>query len=131
MENKWMKLHHIFDHEMGLDTYLDCEPSEDDILFLSRLIEKAPNSIKNLRGFPLSKQLKIKDLFEKFKDDPMIAISILENHSIDQINLEDEMDLVLLELSVRKESSNDPKDKVNSILGLSQTIYDIKMDPID
>jgi hypothetical protein len=55
---------------------------------------------------------------DKFKDDPIIAISILENIKLDKdIVLDDQMAL-LLELSVRKEIINDTRGKVRNILNI-------------
>ena len=82
------------------------------------MVCNAPDCVRHLNGFPLSRQLYIVNtLFEKFKNDPIIAISILETYCIDyNINLESEIDLLLLELSVRKMILEDPKDKVRKIL---------------
>ena len=78
----------------------------------------APKSIINLKGKPLSKQIKIlHTLVEKFRHDPIISISILEKIKIeDNVDLDDDMTLLLLELSVRKEILDDPNDKVRRIL---------------
>ena len=57
----------------------------------------------------------MKTLFDRYKEDPIIAISILEKVKIDNNNF-DEGDLLLLELSVRKEIISDTKDKVKRIL---------------
>jgi hypothetical protein len=116
LETKWFNLHLIFDTK--LDNYLDCNPTKDEIELLNRLVCNAPDCVRHLNGFPLSRQLYIVNtLFEKFKNDPIIAISILETYCIDyNINLESEIDLLLLELSVRKMILEDPKDKVRKIL---------------
>jgi len=99
----WCKLQPLYIYE----DYLDCEPSDDDLDQLSRVIENIPNSIKNLQGFTLSNQIKfIKKLFEVFKDDISIAFALLENKRIDPNILFDKQNILLLELSVRKEIVN-------------------------
>lgn len=118
LERTWFKLQHIFDINMKITEYLDCEPTDEDLDILSRLSSIAPKSIINLKGKPLSKQIKIlHTLVEKFRHDPIISISILEKIKIeDNVDLDDDMTLLLLELSVRKEILDDPNDKVRRIL---------------
>ena len=55
---------------------------------------------------------------EKFEEDPIVAISILEKHRLSQDILDDH-DLFLLELSVRKQIVNDTKGKANRVLGVN------------
>lgn len=97
--------------------YVDSEISDDDLILLNKLSIHAPNSIEKLKGYSLSEQLSIvKKLLNRFKDDPIIAISILEKNRIDKdIELDDETSL-LLELSVRKQIVNDTKGKASKIL---------------
>jgi hypothetical protein len=123
LEKKWFNLNLLFDTELGMNTYFDTDISEDKMELIKRLCEYAPNSIKNLRGLTLSKQLSwINTLFDKFQHDPIIAISILEKTKCeDHIDLEDDMTRLLLELSVRKDILEDERDKVRRILGLSET----------
>ena len=125
LEKSWFNLHLIFDTNLGIEKYLDCTPSEDELQFLKRLTNNA-DCARHLNGFPLSRQLYIVNtLFDKFKHDPIIAISILETICIDHsINLDDELELLLLELSVRKKILDDPKGKVSKIL------YNEPKDPI-
>jgi hypothetical protein len=53
-----------------------------------------------------------------YKEDPIIAISILEKGNVGLYDdLDDECNQLLLELSVRKEIVNDTKNKVGNILG--------------
>jgi hypothetical protein len=60
----------------------------------------------------------IKKFFEKFKDDPIVAISILEKQKVDKDIELDENTSLLLELSVRKEIINDTRGKVYKIFGI-------------
>jgi hypothetical protein len=112
----WSKLYFFFN-----DThYIDCQPSESDLELLNRLAKFAPNSIDNLKGKTLSEQIKlVKWILEKYEEDPIVAISILEKHKISQKEL-DEQDLFLLELSVRKQIVNDTRGKVNKVLGIDK-----------
>jgi hypothetical protein len=123
LEKKWYNLNLIFDTEVGMSNYFDSDITDDKLELIGKICEYAPNSVRNLRGLTLSKQLKwINTLFDKFQHDPIIAISILEKTKYEEhINLEDDMTLLLLELSVRKTILDDEKDKVRRILGHSQT----------
>lgn len=117
LENIWSKLDYFFSEV----DYIDKEVSQEDIELLVRFSQNAPNSIENLKGLKLSEQISlIKKFFDKFKDDPIVAISILERKKIDKdIELDEDTSLIL-ELSVRKEIINDTKGKVNKILQLEQ-----------
>lgn len=85
--------------------YIDIDYTEEDIKLLQNLIETIPLSINNLKNLKLSEQLKIvKKLFEYFKDNLETAFSILEDKPI-STNFDDD-DLLLLEISVRKNDSN-------------------------
>jgi len=108
----WKKLYFFFS-----DTdYVDCRPDNSDLELLNRLGRYAPNSIKNLKGLKLSEQIKIvKSVLEIYQHDPLVAISILEKHKISEIEL-DSQNLLLLELSVRREIVNDTRNKVGNIL---------------
>ena len=99
--------------------YIDKEVSDEDISLLSRFARHAPASINNLRGMKISEQIEIiKKFLDKFKDDPIIAISILENVKVTKdIELDDDTALIL-ELSVRKRMSNDTTGKVRKILNI-------------
>ena len=89
---------------------------------ISRLGKHAPNSIENLKGKKLSEQIElVKWILEKYEEDPIVAISILEKHKISQKEL-DEQDLFLLELSVRKQIVNDTRGKVNKVLGIKEEL---------
>lgn len=122
----WSKLSYFFDDP----NYFDKEVDNDDIDLLNRLCKFAPKSIQNLKGIKLSEQIIIvKRLLDKFKDDPIIAISILEKMKVDKDTLLDEQTTLLLELSVRKEIVNDTRGKVNAIL--SKKKEKPKKDPVD
>lgn len=110
----WSKLYFFFDN----NSYIDCNASIEDLELINRLCNYAPDTIEKLRGKKLSEQIKIvKWILSKYKKDPIVAISILEKHSISQ-DL-DEQDLFLLELSVRKKIHNE--EKANIILGKVDT----------
>ena len=67
-------------------------------------------------------------MFQKFESDPIVAISILEKHKLNEIELTEE-NLFLLELSVRKKIVNDTKGKVNKILNIKQEVKNPLTDP--
>jgi len=97
--------------------YVDQKVSDDDIGLLGRFVHFAPDSIKNLKGLKLSEQINlIKNLFEVYKEDPLIAISVLERNKLDKDIVIDIQTKLLLELSVRKDIVEDYRDKVNKIL---------------
>ena len=73
-----------------------------------------------MKGLKLSEQINlVKKLLEVYKDDPIVAISVLEKNKLDKDIDIDEQTKLLLELSVRKEIVNDTKGKVNKILNAS------------
>ena len=74
-------------------------------------------SIENLKGMKISEQIDvIKKFLDKFKEDPIIAISIIESMKVDKDIELDEQTLLLLELSVRKKIINDTRNKAGRIL---------------
>jgi hypothetical protein len=101
----WSLLKPLFINE----NYVDGGDIED-IKFLSRVIKYVPRTITNLRGYKLTEQISIvKKLLEIYKEEPIIAFSVLERHLIDP-NLEiDESTALLYELSVRKEIFDEKK----------------------
>lgn len=104
-------------HLFRTDDYIDTQINDDDVQLLSRLSKWAPASINNLKGYKLSEQIFIvKKLLKTYKEDPIIAISILEDIKIDKDIDIDEQTSLLLELSVRKKIVNDTKGKVKKIL---------------
>jgi len=114
----WSKLYFFFTDK----SYIDCIPTSEDLDLISRLGKNAPNSIENLKGKKLSEQIElVKWILEKYEEDPIVAISILEKHKISQKEL-DEQDLFLLELSVRKQIVNDTRGKVNKVLGIKEEL---------
>jgi hypothetical protein len=113
LEEIWPKLNYFFIDE----DYVDGEFNSDDIDLLDRFARYAPNSIENLKGYKLSEQIEIiKKFLDKWKDDPIVAISIIESHKIDKDIILDEDTALLLELSVRKKIINDTRGKVRKIL---------------
>jgi hypothetical protein len=116
LSNFWSKLNFFFN---DID-YIDCEVSPEDLELLSRLGKYAPNVISNLVGLKLSEQIKIvKDIFSRFEDDPIIAISILEKQNLKGVEFSDE-NLLLLELSVRRQIVSDNRGKSNRILDIKE-----------
>lgn len=115
LKNIWSKLYFFFTNV----SYVDKEVNQEDIDLLSRLAENAPNSIEHLRGYKLSEQIEIIKIYlDKFKDDPIVAISILEKMKIDKNMILDDQTALILELTVRKQIVNDTKGKVRKILNL-------------
>ena len=109
----WTELHHLYN---DVD-YVDKDVSVEDIQLLSRLIKNAPGSIRNLKGLKLSEQIDLfKRLLDKYEDDPIIAISILEKYKLDKDIELDSSTILLLELAVRKEIITDVQNKVVKIL---------------
>jgi hypothetical protein len=108
-KNVWSKLNYLYNSE----SYVDSDDiSNEDIEMLQRLTQVAPKTIENLKDLKLSQQISImKNLFDKYKEDPIVAISILEKMKIDPDKEFDEGDILLLELSVRKEIVNDVNQK--------------------
>ncbi len=115
MEKIWEKVYYFYT-DCG---YVDMEVSKEDLDLLRRLGNYAPKSIEGLKGMKISQQLSlVKKLLDIYKEDPIIAISILEkgNSSL-YVDLDDECNQLLLELSVRKDIINDTRNKVGNILG--------------
>lgn len=109
----WEKLNYLFKNDDYVDSYFP----EEDIEMLHRLTQVAPKTIENLKGLTLSQQVSImKNMFDKYKEDPIVAISIMEKMRIEPDKEFDEGDILLLELSVRKEIINDVKQKAQRIL---------------
>jgi hypothetical protein len=118
-EKIWFKLHPIMDSSMNFEEYLDIQPTEEILDKLHKLVVHAPNTNKNFKGLSLSKQLeRLNIILEKFPKDPFIGISIMENYDLNEHNLDDEMELLLMELSIRRLVQEDTKDKVYHIFGL-------------
>ena len=115
MEQIWEKVYYFYT-DCG---YVDMEVSKEDLDLLRRFGDYAPKSIESLKGMKMSKQLSlVKKLLEIYKEDPIIAIAILEKGNVSLYDdLDDECNQLLLELSVRKEIVNDTRNKVGNILG--------------
>jgi hypothetical protein len=111
----WRKLYCFFKDEH----YIDTEVKKEDIDLLNRFALYAPDSIENLKGLKISEQIEIiKKFLDSFKEDPLVAISILESVKVNRDIILDEKTMLLLELSVRKKIINDTKGKVNKILDI-------------
>ena len=109
----WKKLHFFYKDS----AYLDEKISKEDEELLHRIAMNAPNSIENLSGMSAAEQAAIvKKLLEAYREDPIVAISILEKGSFKGADIDDELTRLLLELGVRKEIVNDTKGKVAKIL---------------
>jgi hypothetical protein len=122
LETLYDSVKYIFDTDLGLEKYFDCKPSEEEFELINNLCKYAPNCSQNLKGFTLSKQLSIiKKLLKTFEKDPFVAITILENIRIEDVSsLDDEMNVLLLELSIRKNILDDSKNKVFNILKIGE-----------
>jgi hypothetical protein len=109
----WIQLSLFLDNE-----YLDIKATQDDIDLLGRFVKYLPKSVSNLKGLKISEQIKIiKILLDKYKYNPAIALCILENKCIN-INTEfDPLNLIILEISVRKQVFNTSEELVDKILG--------------
>jgi len=119
LKDMWSKLYYFFDNVH----YIDCEVSQEDMDLLQRFSKYAPGSIENLKGLKMSEQIEvIKKFLDKFKEDPIVAISILESVKVDKDIILDEQTMLLLELSVRKKIVNDTRGKVNKILNIEEII---------
>lgn len=117
LKDMWSKLYYFFNDVH----YIDREVSQEDMDLLQRFGKYAPGSIENLKGLKMSEQIEIiKKFLDKFKEDPIIAISILESVKVDKDIILDEQTMLLLELSVRKKIINDTRGKVNKILNLEE-----------
>ena len=118
-EKIWCKLHPIMDLNMSIDDYIDIELDEEKLDKLNKLVIHAPNTNINLKGLTISKQLELFDnILKAFPNDPFVAISVMENHILKDIDLNDEMNILLIELSIRKKVIEDTKNKVYNILGI-------------
>jgi hypothetical protein len=117
LKDLWSKIYYFFNDVH----YIDREISSEDIDLLQRFGQYAPDSIENLKGLKISEQIEvIKKFLDKFKEDPIIAISILESIKVNKDIILDEETVLLLELSVRKKIVNDTRGKVNKILNIEE-----------
>jgi hypothetical protein len=118
-EKSWFKLYPVIDNSLDSIQYFDEEVSEEDFELLSKMVNFAPNTSRNLIGLSISNQLKlIRSILERYEKDPFVGITILENYDLNNHNLDDEMEVLLMELSVRKQIVDDRRDKVYNILGI-------------
>jgi hypothetical protein len=118
-EKIWCRLHPIMDSYMSIKDYIDVELDEEKMDRLHKLVVHAPNTTKNLKGLSVSKQLDLFDnVLKAFPNDPFLAISVLEHYIVKEHDLNDDMELLLMELSIRKQILEDTKDKVYHVLGI-------------
>ena len=123
LKNVWSKLYYFFNDVH----YIDREISLEDLDLLTRFSKYAPGSIENLRGLKISEQIEVIKMFlDKFKEDPIVAISILENLKVDKNIILDEQTKLILELAVRKQIVSDTRGKVSKILNLEDISNDDK-----
>lgn len=100
----WHRLRPLFINEDYVDGGVDVE----DMKLLSNTIKFLPKTILNLRGYKLTEQVSIiKLLLERYKEDPAIAFSVLEKHTIEPNQEIDDSTALLYELSVRREIVDD------------------------
>ena len=119
LKDMWSKLYYFFNDVH----YIDREVNKEDMDLLQRFGKYAPGSIENLKGLKISEQIEIiRKFLDKFKEDPIIAISILESVKVNKDIVLDEQTMLLLELSVRKKIVNDTRGKVNKILNIEEVI---------
>lgn len=120
----WSKLQPLYIYQ----DYIDCDPQDDDIDQLSRIVNNIPESIRNLQGLKLSEQINlVKKLFKTFSEDLTIAFALLEKKKIQPDIIIDEQTKLLLELSVRVEIVNNKYD-IDKILGKLTTPIVINSD---
>jgi hypothetical protein len=91
---------------------------------LLKTIQFLPRTILNLRGYKLTEQVSIiKLLLERYKEDPTIAFSVLEKHSIEPNQEIDDSTALLYELSVRKEIVDDRHNSMVETI-LDKRVFD-------
>ncbi len=95
----------------------DMMGNKEDIGLMSRLIEYAPASIRNLKGYNFKEQVRLVRKVLSLYEDPKIAISILEKLKLDKDSEIGETDKLLMELAVRVESTHPRNEsKASNIL---------------
>ena len=118
--NIWNQLRPLFVNE----DYVDGGVDVDDMKLLSKTIQFLPRTILNLRGYKLTEQVSIiKLLLERYKEDPTIAFSVLEKHSIEPNQEIDDSTALLYELSVRKEIVDDRHNSMVETI-LDKRVFD-------
>jgi hypothetical protein len=123
LKSVWSKLYYFFNDVH----YIDREINLEDLDLLQRFGKYAPGSIENLKGLKISEQIDVIKMFlDNFKEDPIVAISILENIKVDKNIILDEQTKLILELTVRKQIVSDTKGKVSRILNLEDINKDDK-----
>lgn len=116
LEKIWKDINLLFNSDGSIENYLDQKVSNEDLKLLHNLCNSSPRSLNQLRGMKISEQLDIlKFLIKTYSDDPIVAITILENHSVEEIKKQDEFGLMLLELSHRRDIIFDNNNRVDKL----------------
>lgn len=98
----------------GTKDYFDAVCEDEDVRFLSVLSSVAPMVTKSLKGMTLSQQISaVRRTFAAF-DDKVVALAILESGKVVEPWM-DESDMLLMELSVRKEIFGRIESRVSGI----------------
>jgi hypothetical protein len=101
----------------GAKNYFDEIPNEEDSKMLSILCSISPIIAKALKGMVISQQISVvKTTFNAF-DDKTVSLALLERGRIVEPHM-DESDLLLLELSMRKEIFGRIESRINSFYEL-------------
>ena len=104
----------------GAKNYFDEIPKEEDSRMLALLCSISPLITKTLKGMTISKQIDVvKATFAAF-DDKTVALAALENGRVVGTWM-DESDLLLMELSLRKELFGRIESRVDSFYELLGT----------
>lgn len=124
LEELWVSLHFVIDNKLKFENYFDCSIKDSELSLLKKLLHVAPKCIQHLRGYSLSEQVSwVNQIVDKFKHDPIIAISVIEETPIQHsLDLDDEMTLLLLELSVRKKIVDEKNRKAEYIFGCKKEV---------
>jgi hypothetical protein len=97
--------------------YFDVNPNEKDMEILKRLVNVSPFCVEALKGMTLSEQINVVNRTFAAFDDKTVALALLENGKIVEPHM-DESDLLLLELSMRKEIFGRIEGRSNLLLEL-------------
>jgi hypothetical protein len=97
--------------------YFDVNPNEKDMEILKRLVNVSPFCVEALKGMTLSEQINVVNRTFAAFDDKTVALALMENGKIVEPHM-DESDLLLLELSMRKEIFGRIEARSNLLLEL-------------
>ena len=111
----YTKLRHVIDRK----DYFDMNASKEDIELLHDIIQTAPQTIPNLRGYKLSEQINyVNRLISRYEGEKKyVAICVLEhpNFKLDKIDQYTNEELLLFQLNMRKRLI-DTKSKKNHMI---------------